>query len=252
MPFPAAVPDCTYGTPHFVYSTVGSTNDLAKLWALAGAPPGTLITASHQTDGRGRRGRDWADIPSESAIMTFIARPPLPLVEVWKVPFAASYAVMLAIRSLGAPVQLKWPNDVVAGGRKLAGILVETVAGASSERNALIGIGVNVAQTGFEGGDSFLFTPTSLRLELGSSAPSVNITVSAVADALTETMPRLATASLWESLAADWGAEMLTGIEQSGITATGEPISGVIHGMRAADGSALLDTSQDIVHAWPR
>jgi BirA family biotin operon repressor/biotin-[acetyl-CoA-carboxylase] ligase len=104
--------------------------------ALAGAPAGSIASADHQTAGRGRRGRTWTDAPATAVMLSYLARPRRPVAELAALPLVAGVAVCDA---LPAPVRLRWPNDVVVDGRKLAGILVET----SANGRAIFGIGVN-------------------------------------------------------------------------------------------------------------
>jgi BirA family biotin operon repressor/biotin-[acetyl-CoA-carboxylase] ligase len=122
------------GTPRIHYRRTGSTNERARELAWSGAPHGTLVTAAEQTAGRGRQGRTWT-APAASAILaSLVLRDPSRLL-----PLAAGVAVAEVI---GPQARVKWPNDVLVDGRKLAGILVE---GRPQERWAVLGIGINVA-----------------------------------------------------------------------------------------------------------
>jgi BirA family biotin operon repressor/biotin-[acetyl-CoA-carboxylase] ligase len=128
------------GNPRVHLRRTDSTNDRARTLALAGAPHGTLVTASEQTAGRGRQGRRWSAPAGSALLMSLIVRSP-PTV----LPLIAAVAVCDAA---GADAAIKWPNDiVVATGAavplaKLAGILVE---GRPQEGWAVLGIGLNVA-----------------------------------------------------------------------------------------------------------
>jgi len=133
-----------------VLPEVGSTQDAARSRA-----PGTVVTTLRQTAGRGRLGRGWADTGNHGLAVTFVleaergARPSLAL--------AAAIAAARAIEGLaGGAVALKWPNDLVVGGKKLGGILIERLATVT-----LVGIGINVGQPGFP---SELAHATSLRI----------------------------------------------------------------------------------------
>jgi BirA family biotin operon repressor/biotin-[acetyl-CoA-carboxylase] ligase len=111
-----------------------STNDRARALASTGAPHGTLVTAGEQTAGRGRQGRTWSAPAGTALLMSLVLRDAPPLV-----PLAAGVAVA---EVAGDGAQLKWPNDVLIGGRKVAGILVEA---RPAEGWSVLGIGVNVA-----------------------------------------------------------------------------------------------------------
>ncbi len=122
------------GTPRLHLRVTDSTNDRAKALAAAGAPHGTLVTAAEQRAGRGRQGRTWT-APAGRALLLSIVLRRWPAV----LPLAAAVAVADVA---GAQATIKWPNDVLLGGGKLAGILVE---GRPQEGWAVLGIGVNVA-----------------------------------------------------------------------------------------------------------
>jgi len=122
------------GTPRLHLRSTGSTNEQARTLARAGAPHGTLVTAGEQTAGRGRQGRTWNAPPGRALVMSLVLRARGPLL-----PLEGAVAVAdLA----GSEAVIKWPNDVLLHGGKLAGILVE---GSPQEGWAVIGIGLNVA-----------------------------------------------------------------------------------------------------------
>jgi BirA family biotin operon repressor/biotin-[acetyl-CoA-carboxylase] ligase len=124
----------TLGAPHLHLRETGSTNDRARELATAGAPHGTLVTTDHQVAGRGRQGRTWASPPRRALLMSLVLREVTPLLTI-----AAGVAVADAV---GAGAAIKWPNDVLLDGRKVAGILAEA---RPREGWAVLGIGINVA-----------------------------------------------------------------------------------------------------------
>ena len=122
------------GRPRLHLRRTDSTNERARALARAGAPHGTLVTAAEQTAGRGRQGRRWADEPGRSLLCSLVVRELDPLL---------SLRAGLAVADAAGPgAEVKWPNDVLLDGRKVAGILVE---GRPQEGWAVIGIGLNVA-----------------------------------------------------------------------------------------------------------
>jgi BirA family transcriptional regulator, biotin operon repressor / biotin---[acetyl-CoA-carboxylase] ligase len=130
------------GFPRRHFRVVDSTNRVARELAAAGVPHGTLVTATQQSAGRGRQGRSWSTSPGSSLLMSLVVRDPSPILSlVAGVAVAETVAAELPGKATGA-VQIKWPNDVLVNGRKLAGILVE---GRPAERWAVLGIGLNVA-----------------------------------------------------------------------------------------------------------
>lgn len=128
------------GYPRLHLRRTDSTNDRARLLALAGAPHGTLVTAAEQTAGRGRHGRSWWAPPGSALLMSLLLRSYPPLL-----PLAAAVAVCDVA---GEQTLVKWPNDVVlaaaSGGSlsKMAGILIE---GRPQDGWVVVGIGLNVA-----------------------------------------------------------------------------------------------------------
>lgn len=120
----------------------GSTNADALKLAGEGAPHGTVVVADTQTAGRGRMGRSWWSEPGTTLVASVILRPESPPDEWTLVPLACGVAAADAIRrATDLDVSLKWPNDVVRGGKKMGGILVE----ALPPDVAVAGIGVNLA-----------------------------------------------------------------------------------------------------------
>jgi BirA family biotin operon repressor/biotin-[acetyl-CoA-carboxylase] ligase len=122
------------GRPRLHLRETGSTNDRARALAAAGAPHGTLVTAGAQTAGRGRQGRAWVAPPGRALLLSLVVREPDPLL---------SLRAGLAVADLaGPPARVKWPNDVLLEGGKVAGVLVEA---RPQEGWAVAGIGVNAA-----------------------------------------------------------------------------------------------------------
>jgi BirA family biotin operon repressor/biotin-[acetyl-CoA-carboxylase] ligase len=140
------------GTPRVHWRSTDSTNERARELASAGAPHGTLVTASEQTAGRGRQGRAWTAPPGSAVLMSVVLRDFDELL-----PLAAAVATCEAVP---LDCRIKWPNDVWAGGRKLAGILAEA---RPQEGWAVLGIGLNVTTEEFRA--ELRDSATSLRLE---------------------------------------------------------------------------------------
>ena len=122
------------GRPRRHERVTGSTSDVARALAASGAPHGTLVTAAEQRAGRGRQGRTWSAPPGRALLMSLVLRE-------W--PRLLPIAAALAVADVAGPATaIKWPNDVLLDGRKLAGILAEA---RPQEGWAVLGIGVNVA-----------------------------------------------------------------------------------------------------------
>jgi len=132
-----------FGNPWRLLDEVTSTNDIAWEWARSGAPEGAVVLAGAQTAGRGRSGRTWLSAAGAGLWFSVVLRPHLGYPDSGMLPLAVGVGVTLALRDLGLPARLKWPNDVLVRGRKVAGVLVE---GRSSEGFldvAVAGIGLN-------------------------------------------------------------------------------------------------------------
>ena len=143
-----------------------STNDIAREWAMAGAPEGAAVVAARQTRGRGRRERKWESPPDSGLYASFILRPG------WLAKKAAGLAIvggMAAFRALEKAgvknLRVKWPNDILANGRKICGVLVEPRIDSGRIEFAVVGIGINVAQAAEDFPDGLRETATSCARE---------------------------------------------------------------------------------------
>jgi BirA family biotin operon repressor/biotin-[acetyl-CoA-carboxylase] ligase len=157
-----------FGAPHRHFRVIESTNTAARELAAAGAPGGTIVTASEQPEGRGRQGRAWHAVPGSSLVYSAILRP----LEARHalLPLAVPLAVCDAAESLAAVAcQVKWPNDVWIDGRKAAGILIEA---RPQDHWAVIGVGLNVS-----------LMPNDFPGELRDTSASIGMEIR-VADAL--------------------------------------------------------------------
>jgi BirA family transcriptional regulator, biotin operon repressor / biotin---[acetyl-CoA-carboxylase] ligase len=144
--FAGCLPGGRLAGPLRAYRSLPSTQALARAWAGTGVSEGAVVLADHQTEGRGRRGRAWTAPPGTALLFSVVLRPRLPVARWPEIPLAAGCAVAEGVeRAAGVATVLKWPNDVLVGCRKVAGILAEGVAGTSSPL-VVLGVGVNVSQ----------------------------------------------------------------------------------------------------------
>ena len=213
------------GRPRLHLRQTTSTNERARELAAGGAPPGTLVTAAEQTAGRGRQGRTWTAPPGRSLLCSVIVRDPprlLPLaagaavaeaVDATAVDAAAVDAAAVDAATIDAAAgsdparpraAIKWPNDVLLDGLKVAGILVE---GRPQEGWAVVGIGVNVA-----------VAQTDFPPELAGRAGTLRLEPSEIEPTLRELLVRL---DHW--LAAD--AETLLAEVRARDALLGQPLS---------------------------
>jgi BirA family biotin operon repressor/biotin-[acetyl-CoA-carboxylase] ligase len=142
-----AVPALPEGFRLHRYETLGSTNDEAKALARAGAPEGTLVWAGEQTAGRGRRGRIWLSPPG-NLYLSLVLRPEGAPSRAAQLGFVAALGLGDALAAMTGPairLRYKWPNDLLANGGKLAGILIESEMSAKDRLDfVVVGVGVNI------------------------------------------------------------------------------------------------------------
>lgn len=160
-----------FGRPSRSLESVDSTNLEALRWAEEGAPEGALVVAGQQTRGRGRWGRSWLSEPGSALMFSVILRPALPLGKAGLLTTAAGIACAEAIEDLtGLGARLKWPNDVLVEGRKLAGILVESKVSGGRFDVCVVGMGVNLHWRERDIPDEIRTRATSLRAEMPPGA----------------------------------------------------------------------------------
>lgn len=151
-----------------VHETIGSTNDEAGALARAGAPHGTLVMAERQTAGRGRLGRTWESLAGVGLWMSWVLRPPLGLDRAFLVTALGAVAVAETVEQVaGRRALLRWPNDVLVGGRKIAGLLAEAAGSSARLDWVVLGIGLNVNQREADFPPEFAAEATSLALLAG-------------------------------------------------------------------------------------
>jgi BirA family biotin operon repressor/biotin-[acetyl-CoA-carboxylase] ligase len=165
-------------------ATVDSTQSEIFRLAEAGAADGTVVVADTQRSGRGRRGRGWHDVPGESVLVSLLVRSRLAAAALPQLSFVAAVAVAEALETTTRLTpRLKWPNDVLVRGRKVAGILLESRSGGAEGPVVVIGVGINLAQRAFP--EELADRATSVLLETGR-APERD----AVLEALLESFER--------------------------------------------------------------
>lgn len=184
------------------FDEVDSTNDVARGLAEDGAQHGELVVAEAQRQGRGRRGRSWLAPRGSSLLFSLVLRPELPPARAPELTLAAAVAVCEVLREASFDARIKWPNDVLVRGRKVAGILTELSAAPGALRFAILGVGLNV---NFERGalpPEVAENATSLRLERGEPVPRVFLLATLLASI--ERWLNLLVAEGFEKVAARW------------------------------------------------
>lgn len=164
----------TFGNKIFTFQSIDSTNNCAKAVANIGAAEGVVVIAEEQTAGKGRLGRSWQANPEENLTFSVVLRPKISPEAVNLLPLYVAVAVAQAIeRATGLKVECKWPNDLLIGKRKVAGILIEGSIQQGILDYVVVGLGINVNQTKFP--SDLLQKATSLKLESGQEIDRVQL-----------------------------------------------------------------------------
>ncbi len=225
----------------------GSTNDDARALARAGAPHMTVVVADAQSAGRGRLGRSWISDPHQALNASWIVRPERPVDEWTVIPLLAGVAAAEAVKARArVDARLKWPNDVLVGARKLAGILTE----AEVPQFVVVGLGMNVMQESFDGERAG--AATSIAMEGGKRLDRPDLLAALLAGFVGGLRDPRGALERYRQLCLTIGQTVR--VER----ATGDPVSGFA---RAIDdgGALVLETSRgdvrvasgDVVHLRP-
>lgn len=240
--FRALARGLTLGHPLVATLETGSTNDDALRAARAGAPHGALFVTEHQRAGRGRRGNTWLAAPGEGLLFSCVLRPKVAAESAPALALLAGLAVREAaaaeLAAAGAPVEVlvKWPNDVVVGRRKLAGILVESQIRGSEVGAVVVGVGLNTGR--LEHLPELATTATSLG-ELGATVTREAL----LAAILRGTEARLALLESPEMPMKSLVAELVTWDALKGHEVTVGALRGVASGIDAMGKLAIADAN---------
>jgi len=149
------------------FNSTGSTNDEALKWASEGASDLSLVISDEQTAGRGRSGRKWHTPPGSALAFSLILRPsPDEIKHPARITGLGALALVDSLLSFGLFPRIKWPNDVLINGRKVAGILVESDWVGNNLKACVLGIGVNVLKASTPSFESINFPATCIEVEL--------------------------------------------------------------------------------------
>ena len=186
-----------------------STNDVLETFAHAGHPEGLVVFAEAQTKGRGRLGRQWSSPSGKGLWFSVLLRPSLPPRETTQLTAAAATALVRAIHAeTGLSVEIKWPNDILIGGCKAAGILTELSSDLDHVRHVILGIGINVSQTPSDFPPDLRKVATSLRQAAGKPIDRAGL-AAAVLRELDRDYRRIL-ARQFETLAEEWESHCTT------------------------------------------
>ncbi|WP_025026797.1 biotin--[acetyl-CoA-carboxylase] ligase [Caldalkalibacillus mannanilyticus] len=235
-----------------VYKEVESTQLIAQKLAREGAPSGTIVIADTQLAGKGRLGRKWYSPPGTGAWLSLILRPEIPVPSAPQLTLLAAVAILKGIRKV-TPLEagIKWPNDVLINGKKVAGILTELSAEADQINHVIVGVGINVSQEEKDFPEELQQMATSLEQEQGESIDRNDLIVSVLKEweELYEMYIQYGFSpikTLWEAYTVSLGKEIVARTLQGqyqglalGITDEGvlllQDREGVIHKIYSAD-----------------
>jgi BirA family biotin operon repressor/biotin-[acetyl-CoA-carboxylase] ligase len=218
------------------FDSTGSTNNEALAWAKNGAGDLSLVVADEQTLGRGRLDRPWFTPPKTALAFSLILRPTheeKPLLS--RIVGLAALALSDVLLTFDLEPQIKWPNDILLNGRKLAGILIEATWLEDEVNSLVIGMGINVANAAVPSTDILGFPATSLENMLGY-VPDRKVLLHAILANIIALRPHLGTDSFissWEKKLAYFGRQVR--VEMGGE----KSVSGKVVGLES-DGSLRL------------
>lgn len=198
-----------------VFQETTSTNDVAERLARDGVPEGVVVFAESQSRGRGRLGRAWLSPARRGLWFSLLLRPDVRPQEATRLTVMAGAALARAVvRQTGLPAGIKWPNDLLVRGRKVAGILTELSAELDHVRYVVLGIGVDVNLTAGDFPPDLRRQASSLQIETGHPVDRAELAVVILRE-LDQTYARLrlgqfeALADEWESLCTTLGREVV-------------------------------------------
>lgn len=159
-----------FGRSFYYHKTIDSTNTTAKILAENDENEGAIIVAEEQLNGKGRLGRTWVSPLGKGIYTTIIVRPKIPVHQASQLTLVVATVIAKVLNEqYNIPAKIKWPNDIIANDKKIAGILVEMSSDLDQINYAVIGIGLNVNHSlDSFGGIDPTYTPTSMAMEASS------------------------------------------------------------------------------------
>ncbi len=241
------------GTALHHFEVISSTNDHARELAEQGAAHGEVVIAEEQTGGRGRRGRPWSSPRAANVYLSVVLRPDLPPARAPELTLLASVAVCDALRQANVPAEIKWPNDLLVGGRKIAGILTELASEPERVHWVVVGIGVNVNAAEDDFPEELRPIATSIRIVRGEPAPRA-LFVAACLTALEAWLDRHAEEGFepvrlaWRERSATLGREVTVKTEGRDVVGRAEDVDAVGALLVRAGGRLERILSGDVLH----
>jgi BirA family transcriptional regulator, biotin operon repressor / biotin---[acetyl-CoA-carboxylase] ligase len=191
-----------------VFQETSSTNDVVDRLARDGVAQGAVVFAESQTKGRGRLGRKWVSPAGKGLWFSVLLRPELRPQDATQLTIIAATALARALRQYELAPRIKWPNDILIGHRKLAGVLTELAAEIDRIRYVILGVGINVNATPSDFPPDVRAIATSLRIETGAEIRRAELAASIIRE-LDFDYDRLCRGD-FASIADEWGQQCAT------------------------------------------
>lgn len=223
-----------------VFQETTSTNDVIEKFARDGVKEGVVVFAESQTRGRGRLGRKWVSPAKKGLWFSLLLRPDLSPQQTTRLTVASATALRRAIEShTGLKPEIKWPNDILISGKKVAGILTELNAEPDRVKYVIIGIGVDVNFTARDLPPELKKVATSLKIESGKAISRAELAISILHELDLDYL--LIGSDAFEKVAEEWEKHCKTIGEEVVIRAGAREIRGRAESL-AEDGALLLRT----------
>jgi BirA family biotin operon repressor/biotin-[acetyl-CoA-carboxylase] ligase len=232
------------------FDSIGSTNDEALAWATSDAADLSLVIADEQTRGRGRLDRKWFTPMGSGLAFSLILRPSESIrPHLSRTVGLAALSIAEACAGLGLAPRIKWPNDVLLGGKKAAGILIENIWSGNDVDSLVIGMGINIYKASVPPAGFLQFPATSIEDEMGGTPPAREEILFRILNAFIRWRERIGTDELiqaWEKMLAFRGEQVRVHAELGQSTQMGgeSPMTGELLGL-ASDGSLRLRDAND-------
>ena len=227
------------------FDSIGSTNDEALAWAASGAKDLSLVIADEQTRGRGRLDRKWVTPKSSALAVSVILRPSASArPHLSRTVGLAALSIADACLKLGLSPKIKWPNDILVNGKKLAGILIESVWSGEDVDSLVIGMGINVHAASLPPADMLQYPATCIEEHLDGKLPAREEILREIMNAFLTWRERIGS----DELVKAWEEKLAFRGEQVQILAgDAAPVFGRLDGLESDGSLRLLDEHDNFV-----
>ncbi|CAH8771421.1 biotin--[acetyl-CoA-carboxylase] ligase [Paenibacillus dendritiformis] len=230
----------TFGNRLRILEKTESTQNEAAAWAKEGVPEGAVVLAEEQTGGRGRQGHVWHSPAGKGVWMSIILRPRIPLPYTPHLTLLGAVAMFRAMKKLtSAPLGIKWPNDILADGKKVAGILLESAAEDERLLYVIAGIGISVNLDSADFPEELQERATSLKIVTGQEVDRASLVAACLQEL--EQLYRLYEEEGFAPIRTLWEAQSITLGRQMTIDTPQGPLQGVAVGLDQSGALLLKD-----------